>query len=344
MTGNTIRQAGLARLSFNVKGKGSSMKKNKLTRRTFVRGVLGGAAATGISLKLHGADSLARFLEEGMPRRRLGRTGHEVCLFSLGGQATLEEAGKEDAAVAIIERALDLGVNYVDTAAAYGRGLSETTIGKVMKSRRSEVFLASKTHDRTYDGSMKLLERSLQQLQTDHLDLWQLHNVRTGEDLEKIFAKDGAIKALEKAREEKVVRFLGITGHRDPLVLKVGIERYPFDTLLMALNAADRHEASFIEQLLPTAVEKNMGIIGMKVPARGRIFREGGISTMKEAMGYVLTLPVSTVIVGIGTLEELEENVRIAQEFQPFTQTEMARLEQLTAPYYADATWFKSSW
>jgi predicted aldo/keto reductase-like oxidoreductase len=320
------------------------MKKNRLTRRTFVRGVLGGAAAAGISLKLHGADRLARLLENEMPRRPLGRTGHEACLFSLGGQATLEEAGQEDAAVAIIERALDLGVNYVDTAAAYGRGLSETTIGKVMKRRRSEVFLASKTHDRTYDGSMKLLERSLQQLQTDHLDLWQLHNVRTGEDLEKIFAKDGAIKALERAREEKLVRFLGITGHRDPLVLKEGIERYPFDTLLMALNAADRHEASFIDQLLPTAVEKNMGIIGMKVPARGRIFREGGISTMKEAMGYVLTLPVSTVIVGIGTLEELEENVRIAQEFQPFTQTEMARLEQLTAPYYADATWFKSSW
>jgi predicted aldo/keto reductase-like oxidoreductase len=214
----------------------------------------------------------------------------------------------------------------------------------VMKSRRKEVFLASKTRDRSYDGSMRSLEQSLTNLKTDKLDLWQLHNFRTQEDLDQIFAKDGAIKALEQARREGTVRFLGITGHFDPHILRKGIEQYPFDTILMALNAADKHNKSFIENLLPTAVEKKMGIIGMKVPARGRIFHEGGITKMETAMRYVLTLPVSTIIVGIGTIEELEENIRIAETFRPMSTEEMIRTEGLTRPYYADASWFKSSW
>ncbi|MCW5896063.1 MAG: aldo/keto reductase [Bacteroidetes bacterium] len=279
-----------------------------------------------------------------MPLRPLGKTGNQVRLFSLGGQATLETGGKEEESIAIINRALDLGVNYIDTAAAYGRGVSEKYIGSVMKERRKEVFLATKTHNRSYDGSMRLLEQSLTNLQTDHLDAWQLHNVRTQEDLDKIFAKDGAIKALDKARDEKIVRFLGITGHYDPFVLKKGIEQYSFDTILMALNAADKHNKSFIEHLLPTAVEKKMGVIGMKIPARGRIFREGGITKMEPAMRYVLTLPVSTVIVGIATLDELEENIRIARDFTPMSNGEMAKTEELTRPYFSDASWFKSSW
>jgi predicted aldo/keto reductase-like oxidoreductase len=141
-----------------------------------------------------------------------------------------------------------------------------------------------------------------------------------------------------------VVRFLGITGHRDPFVLKKGIEQYPFDSILMALNAADRHQASFIENLLPTAVAKRMSIVGMKIPARGKIFRKGGITRMKQAMDYVLTLPVSTVIVGISRVEELEENIRIAEAFKPLSDDGMKELEQLTAPYYADASFFKTEW
>jgi predicted aldo/keto reductase-like oxidoreductase len=162
------------------------------------------------------------------------------------------------------------------------------------------------------------------------------------DDLDRIFAADGAIHALERARDQKMVRFLGITGHFDALVLRTAIERYPFDTILMALNAADRHRASFIERLLPVAVEKGMGVIGMKIPARGRIFHAGGITAMKDAMSYVLTLPVSTVIVGIGTLAELEENVRIAQGFTPLAEAQMRRLEDLTKPYFADASFFKA--
>jgi len=270
--------------------------------------------------------------------------GHQVKIFSLGGQATLEEDGRDEEALAIVNRAIDLGVNYIDTARVYGGGVSETYIGKVMKDRRKEVFLASKTRERSYDGSMRSLEESLKALQTDHLDLWQLHNVRTQEDLDEIFAKDGAIKALEKARDEKTVRFLGITGHRDPYVLRKGIEQYPFDSILMALNAADKHKNSFIDHLLPVAVEKKMSIIGMKVPARGKIFQEGGITTMKQAMDYVLTLPVSSIIVGISTLKELEENIQIARDFKPLSESEMKKLEDLTRPYFVDASFFKESW
>jgi predicted aldo/keto reductase-like oxidoreductase len=315
------------------------MKLHSSSRREFVRNVLGSAAVAGIAGSIRPAAAFAA--SPAMPTRPLGRTGHGVCLFSLGGQATLEQPGRTDEALAIINRALDLGVNYIDTAARYGSGVSEQYIGQVMESRRKEVYLASKTHDRTYDGSMRLLERSLEQLRTDHLDAWQLHNVRTEDDLQRIFAADGAIKALERARDEKLVRFLGISGHEDPFVLKTAIQRYDFDTVLVALNAADRHRKSFIENFLPAAVEKRMGIIGMKVVARGRIFREGGIETMEQAMRYVLTLPVSTVVVGISNLRELEENVQIARDFVPYDESEMKRLEELTEPYHTEADWFK---
>jgi len=319
---------------------------NRFSRRHFFKTLIGGAAVAGMAKNIDSFEALSAptDLFPQMPTRPLGKTGHAPRLFSLGGQSTLETGGKTDEALAIISRAIDLGVNYIDTAAAYGRGVSETYIGEVMKSRRNEVFLASKTHNRTYDGSMELLERSLKQLQTDHLDLWQLHNVRTQEDLDRIFHKEGAIKALERARDEKMVRFLGITGHRDPFVLKKGIEQYPFDTILMALNAADRHHLSFIDNLLPTAVEKNMGIIGMKIPARGKIFREGGLSSMEQAMRYVLTFPVSTVIVGITSLDEVEEDIRIARDFAPYNDQELRAIENLTKPYFADASWFKEKW
>ena len=314
------------------------MVSRKLTRRDFVKVGATGTAALFLSRKnaLGGGD------DPPMPERPLGRTGHNVRLFSLGGQATLEKSGTRDESVAIINRAIDLGVNYIDTAAAYGRGISQTYIGEVMATRRNEVFLATKTHDRTRDGSLRLLEESLRLLQTDHLDLWQLHNVRTVEQLDKIFGENGAIDALQKARDEKVVRYLGITGHYDPDTLIEGIERFDFDTVLMALNPADRNYLPFTEKLLPLAKRKAMGVIGMKIPARGRLFREGGITSMKQAMSYVLSLDgVSTVIVGCDNVQQLEENISIAADFQPLSSSDMARLEGLTAGYATEAAFFK---
>ena len=315
----------------------------KFSRRNFIKVTLATAGAYFLNKSEKIFPTLfAKDLP--MPKRVLGKTGYRVGIFSLGGQSTLEQAGTEKESIKIINRALDLGVNYIDTAAAYGQGISETYIGKVMRERRDEVFLATKTHSRSYDGSMKLLEKSLKQLQTNRIDLWQLHNVRTEDDLKKIFASDGAIKALEEARRSGVVRFLGITGHYDPWVLKKGIDEYNFDCILMALNAADRHNKSFIDNLLPFAVQKNLGIIGMKIPSRGRIFRSNGITSMKQAMEYVLTLPVSTIIVGITTLNELEENIRIAKNFRPLSDKQMREIEELTKSYFYDAAWFKNKW
>ena len=311
------------------------MSAEKITRREFVQRTTVGAAGLAVAGRALGAPNT-------MAERALGRTGHNVRLFSLGGQATLEKPGTTEQSLAIIHRAIDLGVNYIDTAARYGRGISQTYTGEVMKTRRREVFLASKTHDRTRDGSLQLLDESLKLLQTDHLDLWQLHNVRTDEEVEQILGKGGAIEAMLKARDEKMVRFLGITGHYDPDVLARALERFPFDTILTAVNLADRHRLSFIDRLLPVANRKGMGVIGMKIPARGRMFKEGGITSMKDAMHYVLSQPVSTVIIGCDTVEQLEENVRLAVTFKPMTSAEMARLESLTASYEPEAAWFKS--
>lgn len=308
-----------------------------LSRRDFLQALTAGLALAGLSPVLAGEKT--KTPKTAIPTRPLGKTGYEATIFALGGQAKIEERGERDSAVEIINRALDLGVNYFDTAPAYGP--SQDYFGAVLKTRRKEVFLASKTHNRSRDGSLRLLEDSLTRLNTDHLDLWQLHNINDQEDLDQIFSKNGAIHALEIAREQKMVRFFGITGHYDPRLLVQGIERYPFDCTLCALNAADRHHLSFIETLLPMATKKQMGIIGMKVPARGSIFRKDGLATMKQAMDYVLTLPVSTIIVGCSTVAELEENVRIAKEFKPLSEREMAQLEDLTRPYARQASWFK---
>ncbi|MCK5067041.1 MAG: hypothetical protein KAR16_06375, partial [Bacteroidales bacterium] len=151
---------------------------------------------------------------------------------------------------------------------------------------------------------------------------------------------------LIQAQEEGVVRFLGISGHADPDPMKELVDRYDFDAVLMALNAADKHHNPFIEKLIPTAVEKNMGIIGMKIPARDRIFSHGGIITMKEAMSYTMSLPVSTIIVGLDTIAELEENMQIAKEFEPLTADEMLAIEEKVKPHHEHLLFYKglSEW
>jgi uncharacterized protein len=293
-----------------------------------------------------------------MPTRNLGKTGFQVGIFSLGGQATLEIPGKAQESEAIVNRAIDLGINYIDTAAGYGDGVSETHIGQVIKHRRREVFLASKTHRRDYDESMRLLERSLKNLQTDHLDTWQLHNVQRQEQVDEIFAKNGAIHALEKARSEGLVRFLGITGHYEPIVLLEAIKRFPFDTILVAVNAADVHFLSFIRYLLPEAQKRGLGIIGMKIATRGRMLScwnpppvdqqpermrtpLKGALTMKESLYYNFSLPVSTNIVGVDDIRQLEENVQWASQFSPLCDDEMRELEFRTLPVVRQALYFR---
>src|SRR5277367_681122 len=339
-------------------------------RRTFLKagGIVGAAvlgsaalpnAVTGqsVSHSNHaGSDS--------MPTRNLGKTGYKVGIFSLGGQAALEKPNNEANAVPIIEKALDLGVNYIDTSSIYGGPdrWSEQYVGQVMKTRRNEAFLATKTKERTRAGSMRMIEKSLRLLNTDHVDLWQLHDIGLPEDVNAIWAKGGAMEALLEMKEQKVVRFLGVTGHYRPEALMDAVNRYPFDTILMALNAADAHIHSFTEQLLPLVVEKQMGIIGMKVPSRGRLLTswtppsleqqqhswEGsaiatrpGVMTMKDAMRFTLSHPVSTVIIGCDNLGQLEENVQIARDFTPLSQMQMAALNELAAPVAKQSLFFR---
>jgi uncharacterized protein len=314
------------------------MADTPISRRTFVKAGTLGTAGLVVSGRAAASEVPP---PPPMPERPLGRTGHNVRIFSLGGQATIERPGMQDESVAIINRALDLGVNYIDTAAAYGRGISQVYIGEVMATRRREVFLATKTHDRTRDGSLRLLEQSLKSLQTDHIDLWQLHNITTTAQLDQIFGAGGAIEALQQARDEGTVRFLGITGHADPDVLIDGISRFDFDTILMALNPADRYHLPFMDALLPLANRKQMGVIAMKLPSRGRIFREDGITSIRQSMSWVLSQPVSTCIIGVDNIPQLEENVRIAADFQPLNSAQMASIEALVAGYVPDASFFK---
>lgn len=311
-------------------------------RRKFIGAALVGGAAVGLgglknAFGETGAATTARVAVASLPTRPLGRTGHQVSLFSLGGQSLLEDKVRERA-VAVIHRALDMGVNYCDTAPLYGP--SQDYFGEVMKTRRKETFLATKTDDRTRDGSLRLLEDSLRRLQTDRIDLWQLHHIGSMEDLNAAFRKGGAIEALVKARDEKTVRFLGITGHFDPATLLEGIRRFDFDCILMALNAADRHHLPFQEALLRTASEKKMGIIGMKVPARGKLLARAGL-TMRDCVDYVWSLPVSTVIIGCDSIDQLEENVALAREFRPLSGERMAALETRTKRQGLVCSWYK---
>jgi hypothetical protein len=341
-------------------------------RRTFLK--TGGAVAAGLlaqsAIPAQASPNklpdlpLNAMTQAAMPTRNLGKTGYKVGIFSLGGQAALEHGNNFDAAVPIIERALDLGVNYIDTSSIYGgpERWSEQYVGAVMKKRRNEAFLATKTRERTREDSLRMIEKSLKLLNTDHVDLWQLHDVGLPKDVDAIFAKGGAMEALIEMKEQKVVRFLGVTGHYRPEALIDTINRYPFDAILLALNAADTHIHSFTDKLLPLAVEKQMGIIGMKVPARGRLLStwtpppiekqqhswEGsaiatrpGVMKMREAMYFTLTHPVSTVIIGCDDIAQLEENVQIAREFTPLSQTQMAAFNAMAEPVAKQSLFFR---
>jgi aryl-alcohol dehydrogenase-like predicted oxidoreductase len=300
-----------------------------------------------------------------MPTRNLGKTGFRVGIFGLGGQGALEKASNESLALQIIQRALELGLNYFDTSAIYGGPdrWSERYLGKGLKGSRVDVFIATKTKERTRDAALRDLDESLKLLDTDHIDTWQLHDVGIQEDIDQIFGKGGAIEALVQARDQKMVRHLGVTGRFRPEALMECIRHFPFDTILMGVNAADKYYYSFEKDLLPLAVEKQMGIIGMKVMARGRILSswtpppveqqkrswEGrgaiattpGTLTKRETFYYNLSLPISTAIIGCDSVEQVEECVELARSFTPLSQAQMAALEAKVEPVAKQALFFR---
>ncbi|TVR29807.1 MAG: aldo/keto reductase [Spirochaetaceae bacterium] len=315
----------------------------KIDRRSFLKqglfyaGLLAGAGYGLFPV----AKSWGQSSAASVPRRRLGATGEEVSIIGLGGAIAV--ARERERAAEIVDRALDLGINYIDTAAQYGP--SEANIGSVMRHRRGQAFLAGKSHNRSYDGTMRLFERSLSRLQTDYLDLYQLHAIDSQEALDEVSADNGALAAMRSLKEQKAVRYLGITSHKNARFFGQVLERYPFDCVLLALNCADRHYDSMIEHALPAARARGMGIAAMKVAAYdGRIFREDGIRTMEEALGYVLSHPVHTAVVGVSSVEELEQNAAIAHSFSRFSPDRMRELEQRTAHYQRDVNFFKHQW
>jgi predicted aldo/keto reductase-like oxidoreductase len=241
----------------------------------------------------------------------------------------------------MVTRALDLGVGYIDTAPDY-TGV-ELRIAEALVGRRKDVFLATKTPGRTYDASMQYLEDSLKRLRTDHLDLWQLHNIASQDEVDKVSAKGGAIEALVKARDEGIVRFVGFTGHYSPDPLLSLIDRFDFDTLLVALNAADWQRLPMREKLIPRALEKGMGVIAMKTLGGpgGAILKQ---LTTTDALSYVWSLPITTTIVGAATIDHLTSNIDTVRDFTPLDEARMRAVEtSMTVDEAHAASWFKGA-
>ena len=296
----------------------------------------------------------------GIWERRVIRLG----IFSLGGQAALEKPDNAAVAVPIINRALDLGVNYLDTSSIYGGPMrwSERYVGEVMKTRRSEAFLATKTKERTREGSMRMIDESLKLLNTDHVDLWQLHDIGTMKDINAIFAPGGAMEALVAMQEQKVVRYLGVTGHFRPDAL---VEALQSPRFRLHSDGAERGGSASLH--VPGAAAAAGGgeadgdyrdeDSGARAAAReldaaaagaqkhsweGMVLAPTpGTLTMREAIGYTLSRPVSTIIVGCDSIAQLEENVQIARDFTPYNDQQMAALAAKAEPVSKPSLFFR---
>jgi predicted aldo/keto reductase-like oxidoreductase len=272
-------------------------------------------------------------------KRFLGKTGQEVTILGLGGEGVLRTFGQDKEAIALINRALDLGITYCESARAYSG--SESYYGKALKERRRDIFLTSKSHERTKQGALAHLHETLTNMKTDHLDLWQVHDVREEEELGEIFGPGGAIEAFAKAKQEGKTRFIGITGHHDPRIIRKCIELFDFDTVLMPVNPAEPAYSSFLAEVLPLARKKNMGIIGMKVYFRGFASKLPGYTGMESFLRFALSQPVTNIVVGCDTIAQLEENVRFAEAFQPMPQEEQRELIRDIAPFARKLMYYK---
>lgn len=275
----------------------------------------------------------------GLAKRPLGKTGVEVTILGMGGEGILRTFGQEQETVSLINRAIDLGITYFESARAYAG--SESYYGMALKERRRDIFLASKSHERTADGALKHLETTLGTMKTSYLDLWMIHDVRTPKDLDLIFGPKGAIKALEAARRNKLARFIGISGHRNPTILSRALDLFPFDTVLMPVNPAEPHYWSFLHEVLPKAQGKGMGILGMKTLSRGVCIKIFGAESVENFLRFAMTQPISTAVVGCETIEQLEMNVRIAQSFQPMPKKDQDILLSRVKSYARELMYYK---
>jgi predicted aldo/keto reductase-like oxidoreductase len=260
--------------------------------------------------------------------RTLGRSGLKVSILGLGGfhSGVMES---EDYSTRLMHRAIELGVNFFDNADCYQSGKTEERMGKGLVGRRDKVILMSKADARDAAGARATLERSLRSLRTDHLDLWQFHQVPNLKELDQIFGPGGALETAEKAKKEGKIRFIGITAHFDPEVLLSAVQRYPFDSVQMPINVVDPHFKSFRKTVLDEAVKRDVGVIAMKTMGRGNI-TSFEVATPAEALRFAWSQPVSMAVVGSEWIEMLDQNVLLAKTFKPMTEAEQAVLLERT--------------
>jgi aryl-alcohol dehydrogenase-like predicted oxidoreductase len=277
-------------------------------------------------------------LPDEIPRRTLGRTGEYVSAIGLGGYH-LGTVSTEREATQIIHEAIDAGLTFMDNAWEYHDGKSEERMGKALVGRRDRVFLMSKvcTHGRDAKVAMRQLDESLRRLKTDYLDLWQVHELAFYNDPERHFAKGGVIDALDRAKAQGKVRFVGFTGHKDPAIhLKMLSYDYPFDTVQMPLNCFDATFRSFEQQVLPELERRGIAPIGMKsLGGEGTMVKKKAV-TAQEALAYAMSLPVATTISGIDSLRVLRQNLKVARGFTPMSSKAMQTLRARCAELAAD--------
>jgi aryl-alcohol dehydrogenase-like predicted oxidoreductase len=268
--------------------------------------------------------------EAEVPKRPLGRTGLQVSAMGIGGYH-LGSSSSDEEASRIVNEALDAGINFFDNAWEYHDGLSEERVGRALVGKRDRAVLMSKvcTHGREKRVAMRMLEESLTRLQTDHLDIWQIHEVIYENDPELIFAPNGAAEALLEAKQQGKVRFIGFTGHKDPSIhLKMLSHNFPFDTVQMPLNCLDATFRSFESKVLPEVNRRGMAALGMKsLGGSGELVREGAVA-VAIGLRYAMSLPVAVTISGIDSVEVLHQNLAVARGFQPMTPAEMQALRE----------------
>lgn len=298
----------------------------KISRRDLLRALtLGGvAAATGASAQT-----------SRIPRRKLGRIPFEASILAIG----TAEIPDDSEAVRAINLALDAGVNYIDTAPSYRNARSERVIGSISEKRRKEFFLATKTLERSADGAYRELKESLARLKTPQVDLIQIHAVNDDATLEQ--ALRGAVKGLERAKREGLTRFIGITGHTRPEVILRAIEKYPFDSILVPVSAADKWIGDFAGEVIPKARAKGIAIIGMKA-LKGVERAENGVKDASPWLRYALSLPIDTLTVGFRRYSDVLQNVAIAQAFSAMSPQERRNLEERARRFANDEIlWWK---
>lgn len=274
-----------------------------------------------------------------IPRRKLGKTGVEVSIVGIGGYHIGNP--DESEAIKIVRAALDRGITFLDNSWDYHDGKSEERMGKALRDGyRQKAFLMTKIDGRTKDAARGQLEQSLKRLQTDVIDLLQIHEVIRDDDPDRVFAPGGAIEALVEAKKAGKIRFIGFTGHKDPAIHHKMLDLadkhgFAFDTVQMPLNVLDAHYRSFEKEVLPIAVQKNMGVLGMKPLGSGRIV-QSGVVTGPECLRYALSLPTSVVITGCESMKDLDQAILAASEFQPLSADEKGALLARTATKAAD--------